>query len=208
MNTYVLWHRYILYDTDRFLLQYGIGKYQEILTNTDQKIPIQYLTLYKTAWRKVVADNLPTPTASDESNEDPKKGFKIDDNGFRRAVKLFVCKILDNKTPRDLQYVYMALGGNYCIEKDLLMPPRKHAILLVAEQLSPGKTPKPSKKLALQWYYMTYHCADRTEYVKSGKKLSAETIKSLTNYFQALFFTKKARWHPRARQDGLAAQLH
>ncbi len=72
MNTYVLWHRYILYDTDRFLLRYGIEKYQEILTDTDQEKPIQYLTLYKTAWRKVVADNLPTPTASDESNEDPK----------------------------------------------------------------------------------------------------------------------------------------
>jgi hypothetical protein len=48
----------------------------------------------------------------------------------------------------------MAPGGKYRIEKDLLMLPRKHArhfkeILLVAEQLSPGETPKPSEKLAL-----------------------------------------------------------
>jgi hypothetical protein len=39
---------------------------------------------------------------------------------------------------------------------------------------------------------MTYHRSDRTEYVKSGKKLSAETIKSLTEYFQVLFAQKKA----------------
>ncbi len=48
------------------------------------------------------------------------------------------------------------------------------------------------KKLVLQWYYMTYHRSDRTEYVKSRKKLSAETIKSLMEYFQALFAQKKA----------------
>ena len=39
---------------------------------------------------------------------------------------------------------------------------------------------------------MTYHRSDRTKYVKSGKKLSAEIIKSLTEYFQALFAQKKA----------------
>ncbi len=39
----------------------------------------------------------------------------------------------------------------------------------------------------LQWYYMTYHCADCTEYVKSGKKMSDETVKTLTAYFQSLF---------------------
>jgi len=36
---------YSTVPTDQFLLLYSIGKYQEILTNTDQKILIQYLTL-------------------------------------------------------------------------------------------------------------------------------------------------------------------
>ncbi len=91
----------------------------------------------------------------------------------------------------------MAPGGDHCIAKDLLTPPRKHArrykeMLRITEQLPPGEKQPPSKKLVLQWYYMTYHRSDRTKYVKSGKKLSAETIKSLTEYFQALFAQKKA----------------
>ncbi len=81
--------------------------------------------------------------------------------------------------------------------KDLLTPPREHKrrykeMLRITEQLPPGEKQPPSKKLALQLYYMTYHRSDRTEYVKSGKKLSAETIKSLTEYFQALLAQKKA----------------
>ncbi len=64
-------------------------------------------------------------------------------------------------------------------------------MLRIAELLPAGKTPTPSKKLALQWYYMTYNRADRAEYVKSGKKLASKTIESLMKYFQALFSQKK-----------------
>ena len=56
-------------------------------------------------------------------------------------------------------------------------------MLRIAEQLPPGKKQPPSKKLALQRYYMTYHCSDCAEYVKSRKMLYNETIKSLTEYF-------------------------
>ena len=45
---------------------------------------------------------------------------------------------------------------------------------------------------AMVLYDVPSHCSDHTEYVKSGKKLSAETIKSLTEYFQSLFAQKKA----------------
>ena len=38
---------------------------------------------------------------------------------------------------------------------------------------------------------MTYHRADRAKYVKSGKKLSDETIKTLLAYFQSLFAQRK-----------------
>jgi hypothetical protein len=91
----------------------------------------------------------------------------------------------------------MAPGGDHRIAKDLLTPLREHArcykeMLRITKQLPPGEKQPPSKKLALQWYYMTYHRSDRTKYVKSRKKLSAETIKSLTEYFQALFAQKKA----------------
>jgi hypothetical protein len=38
---------------------------------------------------------------------------------------------------------------------------------------------------------MTYQCTDRAEYVKSGKKLSEETIEMLSAYFQSLFAQRK-----------------
>ena len=115
----------------------------------------------------------------------------------------------------------MAPGGNHKIVKDLLTPLREHArrfkeMLRIPELLPAGKTPTPSEKLALQWYYMTYHRADRAEYVKSGKKLASETIESLTNNFQALFSQKKIdgmlerakidRLHNRAKKQ-LASDL-
>jgi hypothetical protein len=47
-------------------------------------------------------------------------------------------------------------------------------------------------RAAMVLYDVPSHCSDRTKYVKSGKKLSAETIKSLMEYFQLLFAQKKA----------------
>ncbi len=131
-----------------------------------------------------------TPLPAEASKDELKKSFF-------EAITRFVCAILDSDAPRDEQYVYMASGGDHRIAKDLLMPLREHArrykeMLHITKQLPPGEKQPPSKKLALQWYYMTYHRSDRTEYAKSGKKLSAETIKSLTEYFQALFAQKKA----------------
>ncbi len=119
------------------------------------------------------------------------------EDDFQRAVRLFVCTILDCETPRDVQYVYLAPGGDHKILKDLLTPPREHAcrfkeILCITELLPTGKTPPPSDKLAVQWYYMTYHRADRHEFVKSGKKLSNETIELLTAYFQSFFAQRKS----------------
>jgi hypothetical protein len=64
-------------------------------------------------------------------------------------------------------------------------------MLRIAELLPPSETPLPSEKLAVQWCYMTYHKADRAEYVKSGKKLSYETIETLSAYFQSLFAQRK-----------------
>jgi hypothetical protein len=144
---------------------------------------------YKTAWREVVKDHF-TPLPAEASKDELKKSFF-------EAITRFICAILDSDTPRDKQYVYMAPGGDHRIAMDLLTPLRKHArhykeMLRITEQLPPGKEQPPSKKLALQWYYMTYHRSDCTEYVKSRKKLSAETIKSLMEYFQALFAQKKA----------------
>jgi hypothetical protein len=89
-----------------------------------------------------------------------------DEAGFDKAVWLFVCTILDSETPRDMQYVYLAPSWDHRISKDLLTVPE---MLRITELLPPAKTPLLSDKLVVQWYYMTYHKADRTKYVKSGK---------------------------------------
>ena len=78
------------------------------------------------------------------------------------------------------------------------MPPREHArhfkeMLYIAKQLPLGEQHPPTEKLAVHWYYMTYHKSDHTKYVKSGKNLDDKTLKSLMNYFQALFAQKKAK---------------
>ena len=48
---------------------------------------------YKTAWREVLKDHF-----SDEGI------VERDEEGFYRAVRLFVCTILDCEMPRDVQY--------------------------------------------------------------------------------------------------------
>ena len=82
----------------------------------------------------------------------------------------------------DLQYVYVVPGGNHKIAKDHLMPPRKHlrhfkVMLHVAELLPTGKKLPLSKRLALQWYYMTYHHADCIKYIKSSTKIPPRCLR-------------------------------
>ncbi len=93
----------------------------------------------------MLADNSTNLDALDEQNN---HRFDHDKVGFRRAVGLFVCKILDSEMPRDLQYVYMVPGGDHKIMKDLVMPPREHArrfeeMLRIAKLLPAGKTLTP-----------------------------------------------------------------
>jgi hypothetical protein len=90
----------------------------------------------------------------------------------------------------------MAPGGNYHPTKDLLTSPRVHVhrfkeMLCIAELLLVGDIPKPSDKLALQWYYMFFHKNDHNKFVLSGKTFDDKTIQFVTNFFQALFEQKK-----------------
>ncbi len=117
---------------------------------------------------------------------------------FYHAIKLFICKILDNKKPRNLQYIYMHPGGDYCLRKDLLTSPRVHLhrfkeMLCIPKLLLASNIPKPLDALALQWYYMSYHKNDRKKFILSGKTLDNETIESVTTFFQALYKQEKTR---------------
>ena len=115
---------------------------------------------------------------------------------FYRAITLFIKKVLDNQKPRDLQYIYMHLGGDYRLSKDLLTPPRVHThrlkeMLHIAALLPAGNIPEPNESLALEWYYMLYHKSDREKYVLAKMTLEGAMIESVTLFFQALFESKR-----------------
>jgi hypothetical protein len=145
---------------------------------------------YRTTWNEVLNEHFAEPLEEVSTVSRAKK------EDFDRAIDLFIKKTLDNRKPRDLQYIYMAPGGDYRLAKDLLTSPRVHShrfkeMLRIAELLPAGDIQKPSEGLALQWYYMSYHKSDREKFVLSGKTLDDETIESVTTFFQALFEQRK-----------------
>jgi hypothetical protein len=78
---------------------------------------------YKTAWREVVNNHFTEPLPAEASKRDSSNPELDTKEGFYKAIQLFVCTILDSKTLRNLQYIYMEPAGNHKIVKDLLTPP-------------------------------------------------------------------------------------
>jgi hypothetical protein len=120
-----------------------------------------------------------------KTTQGKSKNHNIKEN-FYRAIKLFICKVAGNEKPCDRQHLYMQPGGNYEFIKDLLIPPCIHA-----EALSAGNMGDPSNKLALEWYYMLYHKNDCKKFMSAGEKIDTEMIKTVTEFFKALFMQKK-----------------
>ena len=60
-------------------------------------------------------------------------------------------------------------------------------MLRIAELMPAGDIPMPIKALQVEWFYMTFHNNDRSEYVWSGCQLEDETIVLLAEYFERLF---------------------
>ena len=86
----------------------------------------------------------------------------------------------------------MAPGGDYSIHKDLMTSPMDHLhrfqeMLRIAELMPAGDIPPPNAALQVEWFYMTFHKSDRSEYVRSGRLLEEETIVSLAEYFERLY---------------------
>ena len=76
---------------------------------------------YQTSWHEVLAKYFL------ESLDGKETTSHHEEDVFTQAIKLFIKKVLNNDKPRNLQYIYMQLGGNNCLAKDLLTPPRLHA---------------------------------------------------------------------------------
>ncbi len=75
---------------------------------------------YCTTWHEVLNEHFPKPLEEVSTHLCNKK------EDFEQPIELFIKKILDNRKPQDLQYIYMAPGDDYCLVKDLLTLPRVH----------------------------------------------------------------------------------
>ena len=128
---------------------------------------------HKTAWKKIVHEFFPEPV--DLSNVTAEQDRSREEN-FRRTIALFLRKALHEDKPRDRQWIYMAPGGDYNVQKALTTKPIDHLhrweeIIRVAELLPAGDIETPNSDLQVEWFYMTFHKTDRVEYVRSGCKL-------------------------------------
>ncbi len=93
--------------------------------------------------------------------------------------------------PRDRQYIDLVLGGDHVFHKELMIAPmdnlhRFQELLRISEKLPAGNIPAPNATLQVEWLYMSFHKSKRAKYIRSGNKLSDETLKSLAEYFQSI----------------------
>ena len=131
----------------------------------------------RTTWEEVIAER-PALRALGEP-------------GFNVATELLIKKLLNNNSPRDQQWIYMAPGGDRSFLRDIMTRPADHLrrfneIIRISKLLPQGNIADPSAALQVQWLYMSYHRIDRSKYVESGKVLENETLETLTAYFQAI----------------------
>jgi len=142
-----------------------------------------------TDWNHVLATNFPEPANSEDV---PPEHNRSSAANFNRVIEDFLKRHLKEKKPRDRQYIYMAPGGDYGIHKDLMMSPMNHLhrfqeMLCIAELMPAGNIPSPNEALQVEWFYMTFHKNDGSEYGRSGRQLEDERIVSLAEYFECLF---------------------
>ena len=144
---------------------------------------------YLTDWKQVLHEHFPEPV--DPSIEVPPEQDRSLAINFKRAIDLFLIKTLNEKMPRDRQYIYLAPGGDHVFHKELLTSPMDHLhrfqeILRISAKLPAGNIPEPNAALQVQWLYMSFHKNDRAEYIRSGKKLNDESLQSLAEYFESI----------------------
>ena len=131
----------------------------------------------RTAWEEVMSQ---FPDLAD-----------AEEAGFRAAIASLIKKLLNNNTPRDQQWIYLAPGGDKSFLRDIMTAPTAHLrrfneMVRISKLLPEGNIPDPSPRLQVQWLYMSYHRNDRSQYVLSGKVLDDESLETLTAYFQAI----------------------
>ncbi len=147
------------------------------------------LSRYQTNWKQVLHIHFPEPVDTEvvESAQDRALA-----ENFSHAIDLFLICTLNKKKTRDRQYKYLVPGGDHGIHKKLLTSHSDHLhcfkeMLRITKLLLEGDIPTPNAALQVQWFYMSFHCSDCTEYIRSGRKLSNEMLQTLSKYFESIF---------------------
>ena len=139
-------------------------------------------------WKQILSNHFPEPV--DLETVLPTHDRSTAEN-FSIAINLFLMRTLNEKKPRDHQYIYMAPGGDHGIHKDLRTQPLDHLhrfqeMLRIAGLLPEGDLAEPNAALQVEWFYMSFHKSDRSEYVRSGHRLCDESLATLTQYFESI----------------------
>jgi hypothetical protein len=79
---------------------------------------------HKTAWKQVLHEHFPKPV--DVTLPVPATQDGSSEKSFHQAIQLFIQKMLNEKKPRDRQYIYMQPGGDYVFQKPMMQAPIDH----------------------------------------------------------------------------------
>jgi hypothetical protein len=113
---------------------------------------------------------------------------------FQCAIDLFLQHTLNKKKPCDCQWIYMYPGSNFGSARisDLLILPMDHLhwfkkMMGIMQMLPEEDIQIPNAALQVEWFYMSFHCSNHAEYLRSGRKLCDETLLTLAEYFKSVF---------------------
>ena len=60
-------------------------------------------------------------------------------------------------------------------------------MLFITKLLPKGDLPPPNVALQVEWFHMSFHCSDCTEYIRGRRKLRGKMLQTLAEYFESIF---------------------
>ena len=114
---------------------------------------------------------------------------------FKCAITLWLQCAHNEKKMCNSQYIYLAPGGDFCLQKELKTITIDHQhqfeeLLQILKLLPAGNIADPKEGLQVEWFYNSFHMEDCKEYVKSGRNLANETVELAAEYFSAIYDTQ------------------
>jgi hypothetical protein len=100
------------------------------------------------------------------------------EENFHQAIQLFIQQTLNKKKPRDRQYIYLQLDGDYVFQKPMMQTPVEHLqrfeeMIQMAEALPAGDMHLPNQALQLEWFCMSFCKEDRAMFCMPRASIDA-----------------------------------